>query len=61
MNLGKQTLEISKEIEVSNEVVIQEFKKRMLAWDNPVEYVNNMYGCHPNEAGIDYFKEIYKN
>jgi hypothetical protein len=40
---------------------IVEFKKRMLLWDSPVEYVNNMYGCHPDENGIDYFKKVYSN
>ena len=32
-----------------------EFKKRMLEWPNPVEFVNNMYGCHPNDNGSNYF------
>jgi hypothetical protein len=36
------------------------FKKRMLTWDSPVEYVNNMYGSHANDSdGSEYFKEIY--
>ena len=39
-----------KEKSNANEVV--EFKKRMLAWDNPVEYVNNMYGCHPIDSSV---------
>lgn len=34
-------------------------KKRMLEWDNPVEYVNNMYGCHPDDKGNEYFQTIY--
>jgi len=38
-----------------------EFKKRMLTWDNPVEYVNNMYGCHPNDENQDYFKKVFDN
>ena len=39
---------------------IEVFKKRMLVWDSPVEYVNNMYGSHPNEVdGTEYFKEIF--
>ncbi len=45
---------------------IKEFKKRMLIWNNPVEFVNNMYGSHPDDSGDDnggpdYFKEVFKN
>ena len=44
-----------------------EFKKRMLNWDNPVKFVNNMYGSHPadGEGGEDgdgrgeYFKTVF--
>ncbi len=36
-----------------------EFKKRMLQWKNPVEYVNNMYGCHPGDENTEYFKSIF--
>jgi hypothetical protein len=32
---------------------VLKYKKRMLEWSNPVEYVNNMYGCHPDEDGDD--------
>jgi len=35
------------------------FKKRMLEWPNPVEYVNNMYGCHPDDDDNEYFKVIF--
>ncbi len=35
------------------------FKKRMLEWPNPVEYVNNMYGCHPDDDGDEYFRVIF--
>ncbi len=38
----------------------REFKDRLLAYANPVEFVNNMYGCHPDSSGTDYFKAIYK-
>ena len=38
---------------------VLKFKKRMLLWPNPVEYVNNMYGCHPADDQNDYFKEIF--
>jgi hypothetical protein len=35
------------------------FKKRMLEWPNPVEYVNNMYGCHPDDDDNEYFRVIF--
>ena len=35
------------------------FKRRMLEWSNPVEYVNNMYGCHPGDDNSDYFKTVF--
>ena len=40
---------------------VLKFKKRMLEWPNPVEYVNNMYGCHPDDDDNDneYFKVIF--
>lgn len=38
------------------------YKKRMLEWDNPVEYVNNMYGSHPdNDPHDKYFDVIFSN
>ncbi len=39
---------------------VLKFKKRMLAWGNPVEFVNNMYGCHPDGDGNEYFKKVFK-
>lgn len=47
------------ESESANEDAILEFKKRMLEWPNPVEYVNNMYGCHPSDDDNEYFKVIF--
>jgi hypothetical protein len=44
--------------DVSNKGVLT-FKKRMLEWPNPVEYVNNMYGCHPDDDDNEYFKVIF--
>lgn len=38
---------------------VLKFKKRMLEWANPVEYVNNMYGCHPDDKDTDYFKTVF--
>jgi len=37
----------------------RQFRRRMLAWPNPVEYVNNMYGCHPGEDGTEYFSTVF--
>ena len=44
--------------DIANDV--QEFKKRMLSWGNPVEFVNNMYGCHPGDDNTNYFEEVFK-
>jgi hypothetical protein len=38
---------------------VELFKRRMLEWSNPVEYVNNMYGCHPGDNGSDYFHSVF--
>ena len=38
---------------------VLKFKKRILEWPNPVEYVNNMYGAHPGDEESDYFKVIF--
>lgn len=38
---------------------VLKFKRRMLEWPNPVEYVNNMYGSHPDSKDTDYFKSIF--
>ena len=47
--------------ETIKEDEVLKYKKRMLEWPNPVEYVNNMYGCHPddNEKENEYFKVIF--
>ncbi|MFA6424730.1 MAG: hypothetical protein WCW64_00925 [Phycisphaerae bacterium] len=40
---------------------VNKFKKRMLSWNNPVEFVNNMYGSHPDdENDREYFEFVYK-
>jgi len=41
---------------------VLKFKSRMLRWTNPVEYVNNMYGCHPGDDDDDgeYFKVVFR-
>ena len=38
---------------------VLECRRRMLAWPNPVEFVNNMYGCHPGDANTEYFREVF--
>jgi hypothetical protein len=38
---------------------INKFKKRMLEWANPVEFVNNMYGSHPDDRNQDYFRKVF--
>lgn len=38
--------------------IVMEIKKRMLKWPSPVEYVNNLYGCHPLGAR-EYFEEVF--
>lgn len=45
--------------ETDSEEAVLKFKKRMLQWPNPVEYVNNMYGCHPDHSGTDYFRKVF--
>lgn len=44
--------------ESHEEGLVAKFRRRMLEWPNPVEYVNNMYGCHP-DGDRDYFKEVF--
>jgi hypothetical protein len=43
----------------TSEAELQKFKRRMLEWPNPVEFVNNMYGCHPDDEGNGYFKKVF--
>ncbi len=31
----------------------------MLQWPNPVEYVNDMYGCHPGGGDTEYFRTVF--
>lgn len=45
--------------DTQSEAQILVFKKRMLQWQNPVEYVNNMYGCHPGDDNGDYFDKVF--
>ncbi len=40
-------------------VELNETVKRMLEWKNPVETINNLYGCHPGDAGQEYFETIF--
>lgn len=57
----KEQVDIRKNENTLIEDIVIEFKKRMLEWSNPVEYVNNMYGCHPSDDNMEYFKEVFRN
>jgi hypothetical protein len=51
------SIEIAKEEQVArNQVNV--FKERMLKWNNPVEFVNNMYGSHPDDDR-EYFDHVF--
>ena len=41
-------------------VFAEQCRRRMLAWPNPVEYVNDMYGCHPGEGDTEYFRTVFR-
>lgn len=57
-----QEVQTKKKKKISNKERVKLYKKRILLWYNPVEYVNNMYGSHPDEReGVEYFQEIFKN
>lgn len=49
------------EIRVSPEEIkkAREYKEKIANHSNPVEFVNNMYGCHPDESGVPYFSAIF--
>ena len=54
------SVEINEEVKTTTSQV-DVFKGRMLKWNNPVEFVNNMYGCHPDdEDDREYFEFVYK-
>ena len=56
-----QASEDSKVLQQQHKEEVARFKKRMLEWSNPVEYVNNMYGCHPGDDDDDYeyFRKVF--
>ncbi|MCK4658561.1 MAG: hypothetical protein KAV82_03480 [Phycisphaerae bacterium] len=41
------------------ETSAEECRRRMLQWPNPVEYVNDMYGCHPGGGDTEYFRTVF--
>ncbi|MBN2561531.1 MAG: hypothetical protein JXQ75_11435 [Phycisphaerae bacterium] len=43
----------------SDQTLAEQCRQRMLAWPNPVEYVNDMYGCHPGEGDAEYFRTVF--
>jgi hypothetical protein len=49
------------EIRDEKEYNVYNFKRRMLEWPNPVEYVNNMYGAHPDVDHMKYFLKVFEN
>lgn len=55
----EEKIDAQKGIQTEKEARVAEFKKRMLAWPNPVEFVNNMYGSHPDDDGGEYFKSVF--
>jgi hypothetical protein len=59
--MEKQISNIKKNEIALNESVVKKFKRRMLEWPNPVEYVNNMYGCHPEDDNMEYFQKVFEN
>lgn len=61
-NLGINKFEDSGKVDITEknkDNIVLEIKKKMLLWDNPVEFINNMYGCHPLEKEKEYFKTIF--
>lgn len=54
-------LDKTEELSIDARDRVDEFKRRMLLWDNPVEFVNNMYASHPGpgELPVDYFEEVF--
>ncbi len=53
----RESIRIEPMLPLAADVV--EFKKRILEWPNPVEYVNNLYGCHPGDDNTEYFRRIF--
>ncbi len=55
------TMNLENNVAISAEQMqkVQLFKSRMLQYSNPVEFVNNMYGCHPDGEGGDYFQTVF--
>jgi len=54
-----EAVQASKAGETRQREAVDRFRRRMLEWDNPVEYVNNMYGCHPDDDENEYFEVIF--
>ncbi|MFA4960163.1 MAG: hypothetical protein WC548_00705 [Candidatus Pacearchaeota archaeon] len=50
---------LEKELEEDVEAALTESIRRMAEFPNPVELVNNMYGCHPDPNGNGYFSRVY--
>ena len=39
--------------------LLDETIRKIAEFPNPVELVNNMYGCHPRSEGRDYLQVVY--
>ena len=55
---GEKTME--KLEQIAKKAELDKTVEKMALYKNPVELVNNMYGCHPEGNGSDYFARIYK-
>jgi len=47
--------------QIAREAELEKTIEKMALYKNPVELVNNMYGCHPDGNGSDYLARIYNN
>ena len=59
MEKKKETHNRKTENKIKKQDKVLQFKLRILIWDSPVEYINNMYGSHPDTKGEEYFTKIY--
>ncbi len=53
------------ETDAAAPTIAERARRRMLQWKNPVEYINNLYGAHPdeneNEDGDEYFDFVFSD
>ena len=58
MTTGENKMENLEQI--TRKAKLDKTVENMASYKNPVELVNNMYGCHPDGNGSDYFAMIYR-